>query len=68
VLLVRKPWSRKKPAPTITYVAANLGQRRIATAQSMMIIPVATSAEEESGKNSARIIPNPAIAAKPTNG
>ena len=68
VLLVRKPCSRKKPAPTTAYVAANLGQRRIATAQSMMIIAVATSAVEESGSKSARIIPTPAISANPTNG
>jgi hypothetical protein len=33
-----------------------------------MIIAVATSAEELRGKNSARIIPIPAIAANPTNG
>ena len=33
-----------------------------------MIIEVATSAEEESGKKSARMIPRPAITANPTNG
>jgi hypothetical protein len=39
-----------------------------AAAQSMVIIEAANNAEEESGKKSARMIPNPAIAANPTNG
>ena len=68
MLLLRKLWSRKKPAPTIAYVAIKLGQRKTRKAQIAMTIEIARRVEGERGKKSAKITPVVASNAKPTNG
>ncbi len=68
MLLVCKSCSRKKPSPTIAYVAITIGQRNRITKQTAATIEIGRRAEEGRGEKSARIIPNPAIPAKPTNG
>jgi hypothetical protein len=68
VLLLCKLCSRKKPAPTIAYVAIKLGQRRTTKAQIATLIAITRRTGEERGKKSAKIIPTAATIAKPTNG
>jgi len=68
VLLLCKSCSRKKPAPTIAYVALKVGQRRTRKAQITASIEIARRVEGERGKQSAKITPIAATAAKPTNG
>jgi len=68
VLPVRKLCNRKKPAPTMAYVASSLGQQATRIMQSARIIAVAVTATDGSGKTSAVMIPVAARNARPTNG
>ena len=68
VLLFRKPCSRKNPHPTIAYVAIKFGQRRTTKAQIATLIAITRRTSEEGRRNSEKIIPTPAITARPTNG
>jgi hypothetical protein len=68
VLLVRKSWSRKNPAPTMAYVSRSFGQQAMMKVQNARAIAVAVRAAGGGGKISAVIIPTAAINARPTNG
>jgi len=68
VLLLRKLWSRKKPAGTIAYVAIKLGQRKTRKAQIAMTIEIARRIEGARGKKSAKITPIAVAIVNPTNG
>src|SRR5439155_4009508 len=63
-----KLWSRKKPAPTIAYVALKLGQRRTSKAQITTSTEIARRVDGERGKQSAKVTPIAATTARPTNG
>src|SRR6267378_2850337 len=60
--------SRKKPVPTMPYVASSLGQRATVRMQSARITAVGIRATDGSGRISAVMIPITAMSARPTNG
>src|SRR5262249_112063 len=68
VFVVANFSSSKKPAATMRYVGASLGQQSKNTMQTSTIIAAEMSAVDASGTISATTIPVAAISASPTNG